>query len=340
MKNNHKLVLFIALISIFTISAWALGNGREHKPLPSASLLNEDILGNGTAAIVPIPENLDLDPMKIALGKKLFNDTRISGNGFSCSTCHPVERAGMDGLKVAITTDSGVGVKNTPTIFNSGFNAMQHWNGEIESLEKQIVDVIQKPGQMNTSWQLVISVLQSDPDYTRQFNLSYDNGITTDNIINSLATYERSLYTPNSNFDKYLRGDFYAITPEQKKGYQLFQQHGCITCHQGINVGGNMFAKFGIFSHRQLELKDASTYEPGRFLYTKSEKDRSVFRVPGLRNSEHTAPYFHDGSAQTLFDAIKIMGSIQLDIELPEQEIKFIEKFLHSLSGEYQGKSL
>lgn len=336
-KSYYKIALSIGIIFIIALILWPFINGRD-KQLPiTESLLTERFLGDGTPAIVPIPENLELDPLKVKLGKKLFFDTRLSNNGFSCATCHPVDRGGMDGLKLSMINGGGFDVKNTPTVFNSGFNSMQHWNGEIDSLEQQVARVILDPQHMNSSWQLIISRLQKDAGVMQQFRSIYANGLSVDNIMNALATYERSLITPGADFDRYLRGDMDAITPDQKKGYALFQQYGCISCHQGINVGGNLLAKFGIFKSHQERKKELTEYDFGRYLYTRNSRDKFVFRVPSLRNVSSTAPYFHDGSAATLRDAIRIMARIQLGITLADHEIGLIESFLHSLSGQYNG---
>jgi cytochrome c peroxidase len=157
--------------------------------------------------------------------------------------------------------------------------------------------------------------------------------------LDAIAAYQRSLLTPNARFDQYLRGRD-AITDEEKRGYHLFESYGCIACHQGVNVGGNLFQKFGVFQ-TPLSLKESvSEADPGRFTITHDDQDRHVFRVPSLRNVAVTAPYFHDGRAPTLEEAVDIMAKAQLGRILSQQEIGRIVQFLHTLTGEYQGRSL
>lgn len=243
-------------------------------------------------------------------------------------------------MPLSNTFNGGFDVVNTPTVFNSGFNAMQLWNGAAASLELQLERVIHNPKHMDSSWPLIMSRLQERKDYLQLFNKIYPDGLTRENIANAITTYERSLITPDADFDRYLRGDQMAITDQQKRGYQLFQRYGCISCHQGINVGGNLLARFGIYENGLSKKEQLTTYDYGRYTYTNVKEDKFVFRVPSLRNVTKTAPYFHDGSANTLTDAISTMARVQLNIVIPDDDIKLIESFLHSLSGEYRGKTL
>ncbi|MCP4076308.1 MAG: c-type cytochrome [Gammaproteobacteria bacterium] len=319
---------------------WPLIEKPDKQFSQNKTFLTESYLGDGTQAILPIPIQLNLDEQKIRLGEKLFADPRLSGNGFSCATCHSLTNAGMDGLETSIIISGGFDTKNTPTVFNSGFNAMQLWNGEAETLENQLNMVIQNPEHMGSSWPVITSKLQADDSYVKSFNLSYSDGINQKNITNALISYERSMTTPNSDFDRYLRGNESAISARQLKGFQLFQDYGCISCHQGVNVGGNLFARFGIFENHLSKKGALTDYDYGRFNYTRQPKDKFVFRVPSLRNVSRTAPYFHDGSVATLPEAIKIMAKVQLDIDLPDEDISLIESFLISLRGFYKGKML
>ncbi len=325
---------------ISAIMIWPLLKHPEEQTSQSETFLTEDYLGDGTQLILPIPTQLNLDEQKIILGEKLFADPRLSEIGFSCATCHPPTNAGMDGLETSLISNGGFDTKNTPTVFNSGFNAMQLWNGEAETLEHQLNMVIQNTEHMNSSWSKILSRLQQDDSYIKSFNRSYSDGINQKNITHALITYERSLTTPNSDFDRYLRGNESAITARQIKGFQLFQDYGCISCHQGVNVGGNLLARFGIFESHLSKKETLTEYDYGRISYTKKLKDKFVFRVPSLRNVTQTAPYFHDGSVATLPEAIKIMAKVQLDIDLPDEDISLIESFLKSLRGFYKGKML
>ena len=319
---------------------WPLLEHPEEQPSQSETFLTEEYLGDGTQLILPIPTQLNLDEQKVLLGEKLFADSRLSETGFSCVTCHHPANAGMDGLELSLIAGGGFDTKNTPTVFNSGFNAMQLWNGRAETLETQLNRVIKNPGHMNSSWPAIMSKLQQDDSYITSFNRSYPDGMNQQNITHALITYERSLTTPDSDFDRYLRGNENAITADQLKGFQLFQDYGCISCHQGVNVGGNLFVKFGIFESHLSKKETLTEYDYGRFSYTKQSKDKFVFRVPSLRNVSQTSPYFHDGSVATLPEAIKIMAKVQLDIDLPDEDIRLIESFLISLRGFYKGKML
>jgi len=339
-SSFNKIIIAIAAVLIASIFAWPLIEGGGAEPENSHTLLTETILGDGTSTVLPVPLSVELDPARVALGEKLFANSDLSGNGFSCATCHPLERGGMDGLTVSRATDSAFDEMNTPTVFNSAFNATQLWNGGEASLESQLDSVITNPLHMNSTWPKIVSALNRDQSYVSNFGDIYDANPNKENIIDALVTFERSLITPNSDFDLYLRGNTDAITAEQKIGFQLFQDYGCISCHQGINLGGNLFARFGIFL-ANLSLKDNLTdYDYGRYSYTKKQQDMFLFRVPSLRNVAVTAPYFHDGSARTLKDAISTMARLQLDIILPKKDVDSIEAFLIGLTGEYKGKKL
>lgn len=291
--------------------------------------------------IKPIPLKIELDEKKVKLGDKLFHDVRLShDNTISCATCHKLTAGGTDHLPCSVGIRGTIGHLNAPTVFNSGFNFKQFWDGRAETLEAQIDGPTHNKGEMGSSWSEIIGKLEREPDYVTTFNALYAEGITHHNIKEAIATFERSLYTPNSRFDQFLRGDN-VLTSEEKEGYRRFKTLGCISCHQGVNVGGNMFQAFGImgdyFGQRK---KNIVSSDLGRFNVTGDEKDKHVFKVPGLRNVAITAPYFHDGSAQTLEEAIIIMGKYQLGRHLSTEDVTFIVKFLKTLTGEYQGKPL
>jgi cytochrome c peroxidase len=329
----NVLAIITALLLFSAIALWPTVNDRHAQPLNQNSLLTDAYLGDGSHAIEPIPVDLNLDSGKVKLGKRLFSDPILSGNGFACSTCHPVDEFGVDGLKFSIKTGGGFDSINTPTVFNSGFNALQLWNGKAQSLEEQLDGVINNPLHMASSWQQVLQRLKQSAQYVEAFAALYPEGITQSSVSNAISTYERSLTTPGAPFDRFLLGDKHAITDDQRKGFELFQQYGCISCHQGVNIGGNLLARFGIFENTLAKREQLTDFDYGRFSFTGDPRDKFVFRVPSLRNVAETAPYFHDGSAQTLGEAIRIMARIQLDIDLPDQDIELIDKFLHSLTG-------
>jgi len=339
-KHSNKIILlagtFLLLMFFYRFS---MDSEHQHRELKQGFQL-ENLLGDGSSPILPIPLSLDLDPQIVALGEKLFADPLLSSTGFSCASCHPINRAGVDGIPLSVISGGGFDSKNTPTVFNSAFNALQLWNGSLQTLEQQIDGVIHNPLHMKNTWPRIINALLQDQDYSRAFDSLYPDGLTSNNIMDAIATYERSLITPNADFDRYLRGETAAITAEQKQGYKLFTEYGCISCHQGINIGGNLFARFGIFENHLSSKSPLTEYDYGRYSYTGNNSDKFVFRVPSLRNVAVTAPYFHDGSADTLSDAIRTMAHVQLDLLLSDEDIASIETFLYSLTGEYRGEKL
>jgi cytochrome c peroxidase len=286
--------------------------------------------------IQPIPLQLHLKAEVVALGDRLFHDVILSRDRqMSCATCHALEKVGVDGKNHPVDATQPDNAFNTPTVFNSGFNFRQFWDGRMATLEAQIDVPLEDPEEMNFTWPEAIARLQATPDYPSEFAILYPEGITPDTVRQAIATYERSLITPNAPFDRYLRGDTAALSADQVAGYRRFQANGCVSCHQGINVGGNMFQVFGIFGNY---FEDRGTVNPvdlGRYHVTQDPADRYVFKVPSLRNVEHTAPYFHDGSVATLQEAVAIMGRYQLGRSLSEMDQRLIVEFLRSLTGKF-----
>lgn len=288
--------------------------------------------------IQPIPLTIALDQDKVALGKQLFEDVRLSKNNqTSCLSCHSYSTGGTD-RKLHPAENKEFGLIENSTVFNSGFNFWLTWNGRFEGFVEQLDNLLQV--RMQSNWQEVLDKLRSDSEYVVAFERKYPDGLTAANVKDAIATFQRSLYTPNSRFDQYLRGNKQAITAAEQKGYQIFKAYGCVSCHQGVNVGGNMFQRFGVMGDYFADRGKIAPVDLGRFNVTHQEADRYVFRVPGLRNVALTPPYFHDGSAQTLEQAIAIMAKYQLGRTLEKEQINVIAKFLRTLTGEYQGKPL
>ncbi len=289
------------------------------------------LLGVGTisqaAAIKPIPEVMKADPQKIALGKKLFFDPLLSKDGtVACATCHDLQHGGDDGLRFSTGIDGQKGVINAPTVYNAVFNFRQFWDGRAKDLKEQVFGPIENPLEMDHSMKATVETLKKNLLYTKQFNAIYSDGITQENIADAIAEFEKVLITPDAPFDRYLKGDQKAISDKAKEGYRLFEYKGCILCHNGINIGGNFYNKFGIF-------KDANSSSMGRYHITGREEDKYVFKVPSLRNVALTAPYMHDGRAKTLKDAVEIMTEHQLGRYMTPEEIDSIVAFLRSLTG-------
>lgn len=278
--------------------------------------------------ITPIPLENIYNKEKAILGKKLFFETKLSyDNTISCSSCHILSDGGDDNLPVSFGVSGKTGVRNSPTVLNSRYNIAQFWDGSASSLKEQAKGPIHNPVEMNSSFEQIVSKLNKDKEYKDSFSTIYKDGITGDNIIDAISEFEKTLTTPNSRFDKYLRGDNNILTKDEKNGYKLFKDYGCISCHNGVNIGGNLFQKVGV-------LMDYKTNDLGRYNITKMKKDKFYFKVPTLRNIELTAPYMHNGKVKTLQEAVKIMVHYQIGYELEDKDIQDIVKFLKTLTGE------
>lgn len=339
---NPKLKRFLLLAAIVIVIVVMVRMQQGLMPERSPSVtVEERIISKSNEPIQPIPLHLALDKDKVNLGEKLFYETKLSANNtISCASCHRLDKAGIDSLVHSPGIDGSLGLVNTPTVFNSGFNFRQFWDGRAETLEEQIEGPTNSPHEMGSNWPEITRKLKEDSNYVSSFRELYPEGITRDSVKNAIATFVRSLYTPNSRFDKYLRGDRQAITAEEKKGYNLFKDYGCASCHQGINVGGNMFQKFGVLADYFANRGKLTEGDRGRANITGDRNDLNVFKVPSLRNIELTPPYFHDGSVQTLEDAVGVMAKYQLGRPLSPEDIKLIVKFLKTLTGEYKGQIL
>jgi len=285
----------------------------------------------------PLPEVPKLDLRKVQLGEQLFHDTRLSTNDtISCASCHDLNNGGVDGRAMSLGVDDQEGSINTPTVFNSALNFSQFWDGRASSLEEQAAGPVHNPAEMGSNWDEVSAKLSSDPDIKDAFKELYDDGITGDNIVDAIATFERTLITLNSPFDRYLRGDEDAISAQTKRGYELFQTYGCASCHQGANVGGNMYQTMGAMGDYFGDRGNVVDSDQGRFHVTGRDKDRHVFKVPSLRMVAHTPPYLHDGGAKTIEDAVNVMAKYQIGRDLPSEDLTAIVEFLKSLAGEYK----
>ena len=268
------------------------------------------------------------------LGRKLFHDKRLSSDGsVACSTCHDLERGGDDGRRTSIGVQGREGGVNAPTVYNASLNFAQFWDGRAATLEEQAKGPIANPLEMDSKLEDVVKKLSADAEYAAAFREAFTDGVTEDNVARAIAAFERTLISTQSPFDRYLQGDAGALGTAELTGYELFKSVGCIACHQGRNVGGNMYQRFGVLSDYFKDKGKLTEADYGRFNVTKNEADRFVFRVPSLRNVEHTAPYFHDGSADTLERAVQIMAKYQLGRELGGSEVSSIVAFLRSLSG-------
>jgi cytochrome c peroxidase len=316
----------------------ALAAAVLHRPLAGGAPPDA---AHGGEPITPIPDAAGLDSDAVALGRRLFHDPRLSRGGVNaCASCHRLEEGGDDGRAIAIGADGRPLDFNAPTIFNVALNFRLNWRGNFRTLETQNAAALLDPRLMNNDWQTLLATLRADADYRRAFAAIYGGDIGREHVLDALAAYQRSLVTPDARFDRYLRGGSNAITAEEEHGYRLFKAYGCIACHQGANVGGNLFQKFGIFANPFAGRDAATRANLGRFAITRDEADRHVFRVPSLRNVALTAPYFHDGSAPSLEEAVEIMARNQLGRTLAQREVALIVAFLRTLTGERGGRPL
>ena len=276
--------------------------------------------------ITPL-KSVKVEPRKVELGKALFFDTVLSkDNSISCATCHDLENGGDDGLKASFGIDGQEGDINSPTVYNAVYNFRQFWNGRARDLQDQATGPVENPIEMGHNFKDLVKILNKT-SYKQKFANIYSDGITKQNIANAIAEFEKTLVTLNSPFDKYLNGDDLAINQDAKDGYRLFKQRGCIACHHGINVGGNLYNKFGV-----MQMIDSKRL--GRFEVTGKNEDKLYFKVPTLRNIELTSPYLHDGRYIKLEDTVKFMARYQLGRILTQREINKIVIFLKSLTGE------
>jgi cytochrome c peroxidase len=282
-----------------------------------------------------------LDSAKVELGRQLFNEPRLSvNNTLSCASCHRLASGGADDKPFSIGFDGKPVQINTPSVLNASLNFKQFWNGRVDTLQAQVEQVVISPVEMGSDWKTVVQKLSDVPAYQSAFKQAYPDGVTVDNVQNALATYERTLLTPNSRFDQYLLGNTEILTIEEKYGYQRFKDYGCIACHQGVNIGGNMFQKFGVMGDYFKARGNPVESDLGRYLLTLDEEDRHVFKVPSLRNVAVTAPYFHDASAKTLEAAVDVMFKYQLGRNPSQEDKDLIIQFLKTLTGEWAGKPL
>lgn len=308
-------------------------------PLAAAEFKNEPIR--------PIPDAVEYDTAKAALGKQLYHDTRLSADEtVSCATCHGINTGGVDNLQYSEGIKKQLGGVNAPTVFNAVFNFVQFWDGRAATLKDQAAGPPLNPVEMGCkSFDEIVARLSEDKAFVKAFTEIYPEGLSQETITHAIAEYEKTLVTPNSPFDRYLKGEKDAMTAEQVKGYDLFKQYSCATCHAGVNMGGLSYELMGkranYFKDRELILKSGLTdSDNGRYAQTGVERDRYRFRTPGLRNIELTYPYYHDGSIVTLEDAIRSMGLYQVGVSIPENDVRTISSFMKALNGEFEGKPL
>lgn len=284
----------------------------------------------------PAVKGVESTPARLALGKMLYFDPRLSeSHSISCNSCHIVGLGGVDLEETSIGHHWQRGSRNAPTVLNAVFNTAQFWDGRARDLEDQAGGPLLNPIEMGMTAQHVIEQLEGIPGYVDAFEKAFpaqEDPISFDNVRAAIAVFEATLLTPNSAFDLYLRGDPNALTASAREGLRVFIDKGCAACHRGINVGGGMYAPFGVVERPGAEFLPAG--DKGRFEVTKTVSDEYVFKVPTLRNIELTPPYFHTGASWDLRQAVAVMGASQLGIELSASDVDRITDFLHALTGE------
>lgn len=290
----------------------------------------------------PIPETIAVDWKKAELGRTLFFDKQLSGNGqLNCASCHGLNKGGVDNQTTATGINGQTGPINVPTVYNSVFNIGQFWNGRAKDLAEQAAGPVMNPLEMGShDWASVADRVRAEPGYADQFTAIYgSDDITKNTVTDAIAEYEKTLITPDSRFDLYLKGKADAITAQEKRGYERFKAIGCSGCHSGVAVGGDAYEILGLegpyFEDRHTKL---TAVDDGRFAFTNNPSDRERFKVPNLRNVELTGPWFHDGSAKTLDAAVRAMARYETpDHDITAQDVTDIVAFLKTLTGKYQG---
>lgn len=291
--------------------------------------------------IIPIPDVVITSEDKVTLGERLFHDARFSSDqSVSCGSCHSLIMGGADGKVISVGVFGRKGTLNTPTVFNSSLNFRQFWDGRAANLSEQMSGPIRGQHEMDFSWPQIKKIIEQDTSYMKAFTESYSDGVTVANIKNAIVLFEKTLLTPNSRFDKYLKGDEGSLSNNEKLGYLRFKEYGCTSCHQGVGIGGNLYQKLGIFYEYTYTQNGGNNSNLGRYKVTGNEDDRYMFKVPSLRNVALTAPYFHDGSEATLEGTVEKMMFYQLGSPSPAADVLLIVDFLRTLTGEYQGKPL
>lgn len=288
----------------------------------------------------PLPKNLKVNAAKVAIGQKLFNDKRLSADDtLACSGCHFANKAGTDNSRFAEGIRKQYGDINAPTTYNAVFNMRQFWDGRAANLQEQAGGPPLNPIEMGSkNWDQIITKLAKDEPLTAEMKAVYREGWTEKNITDAIAEYEKTLITPNSRFDKFLMGDQAALNEQEKEGYQLFKAYRCASCHVGKSVGGQSFEYMDLKGDYFKDRGNPLGSDKGLMGFTGNKADLHKFKTPNLRNVELTHPYLHDGTVQTLDDAVRIMGKYLSGIPIADGDRAKIVAFLRTLTGEYQGK--
>jgi len=319
---------FLALVWMVALAGPSLSGEKFEAACPPSA--------QRVSSITPIPKALRLGTPLVELGRILFHEPKLSRDqSIACSSCHDLSAGGDDGRPTSVGIEGRLGDVNAPSVINRAFDFKQFWDGRAENLRAQADGPLHHPKEMDSSWPMALANLKGDTRFEKVFAKAYPGQVPTkEHLLEALVAYEEQLVAPDSSFDRYLCGDDAALTADAKKGFERFKALGCISCHQGQNVGGNLFQRFGVFGSPSEESgREMTRADLGRFNVTGDPLDRHVFKVPSLRNVATTAPYFHDGSAEDLDSAVRLMARVQLGRELADQDVAVLVAFLESLTG-------
>lgn len=320
---------FVGAIALTAFTATACKKAQE---APAQEPV--DLRTKVSALISPIEPVEGLAEDRVALGARLYHDPNLSADGtISCASCHVIADGGDDGQRLSPGVGGALGGVNSPTTLNSHLNFVQFWDGRAKDLAEQALGPIENPVEMAHTLDTVVEYLRSEPSYVEQFNASYEGVISNETLADAIATFEKSLTTPNSAFDRWLKGDDSALAANELAGLQSFMDTGCASCHVGPGLGGTMYQRMGLVNS-YFEGRELTEGDNGRFNVTQKESDRHMFKVPLLRNVALTAPYFHDGSVASLDEAVRQMAHLQVGLELSAEEVANITAFLNTLTGE------
>ena len=313
-------------------------------PQNSADVSDEDkaLLERAQATFKPLPDLAEMQKIRpfteeqVKLGQQLWYETRLSkGNTVSCNSCHNLATAGVDNMPTSAGHKSQFGARNPPTALNAALLGSQFWDGRAADVEEQAGGPLLNPVEMaNATEADAAAKIAGIPEYQEKFKAAFpeDGAVSFKNITTALGAFERTLLTP-TRWDDYLKGNVSALSEQERKGVRAFMDNGCIACHNGVNLGGTMFQKFGLVDGPYWKHIDDPKHDKGRADVTKKAEDEFFFRVPGLRNVERTYPYFHNGSVWELDKAVNIMAKAQLGKTLAPEDTENIVAFLKALSG-------
>ncbi|MCQ2182895.1 MAG: heme-binding domain-containing protein [Bacteroidales bacterium] len=319
---------------------WGTGFTKKEKAILADWILEQRC---GAEAITPIPDAIEVDAAKAELGERMYNDTRISLDGtISCASCHILADGGAD--EEGDRTSEGIygqfGGVNAPTVYNAFFNVRQFWNGRAADLREQAAGPPVNPVEMgDQTWDQIVSRLREDKGLVKEFEALYPGeGLTEFTVTSVIAEFEKTLLTPDSRFDLYLKGDKEALTADELAGFEAFKKNACATCHTGVILGGRSFEEIGIFADYFADRSSdivRNSDDDGLKGFTGNDADFQKFKTPGLRNVSITAPYFHDGTMATMEDAVKAMAKYELGKDLKDEDVNYIVAFMRTLTGRH-----